>query len=420
MADHAAPMALPAEPPAPAAGRPTRVPYGWFLAGLASWFSGWGMQAVLFSWLVVGVLHETPERVGVAQFALVAPSLFLLLVGGATADRVDRRRLLVFLHCAGALLVVALATSVATGSLSFWGVVAYAAAIGSVAPFVVPARDSMLNQVAGENLMRAVVGATMVQFIASGAGSLAGGIARYAGTATTLALQAVLLLGGAWAAYRLPRGVGRAELEDEEVHTGDMLAGIRQVWRSPILRPVWLLAMGVGLFFMGPYAVVFPILVRDYYHGDVGQLSLLLMTFPIGTVLGSLFLLRFRDIRRKGRALARAQGVAACALIVVGLGVPFWVAWLAGVLWGVCGGVFMNAGRTVFQGTASASQRARVLSVYSLGFLGAGTIGSPIAGLVAGAVGPLNTFLIFGAAMLAFVAAALIFTGIGDEPLARN
>ncbi len=405
-------MALPIDEPEPTSAPGSRAPYRWFLGGLASWFSSWGMQAVLFSWLVVGVLHETPERVGVAQFALVAPSLVLLLIGGATADRVDRRRLLAILHLVAALLVLALAASVATDVLSFPLLLAYAVGMGSLAPFVVPTRDSLLNDVAGKSLMRAVVGATMIQFIASGSGSLAGGVARFVGTAPTLALQSAVLEAGAFATYRLPRRLARAHLHHEEVHTGDILAGIREVTGSSVLRPVWLLAVAVGLFFMGPYAVVFPILVRDYYHGGVGQLSLLMMTFPIGTVIGSLFLLRLGDIRRKGRALARAQAVAACTLLVVGMGVPFPVTFAAGVVWGICGGVFMNTGRTLFQGTAPATHRARVLSVYTLGFLGAGTVGSPIAGFVAGAVGPLSTFLIFGTGMLIFVAVAITFSGI--------
>ena len=101
MRDDARPLALPVEQPEPPESA-SSLGYGLYLGGLGSWFSAWGMQAVLFSWLVVGVLRETPERVGVAQFALVAPSLLLLLAGGVTADRVDRRRLLALLHVSGA------------------------------------------------------------------------------------------------------------------------------------------------------------------------------------------------------------------------------------------------------------------------------------------------------------------------------
>ena len=53
---------------------------------------------------------------------------------------------------------------------------------------------------------------------------------------------------------------------------------------SPVLLPVFLLVNSVGTLFIGPFIVVFPILVRDYYGGDIGQLALLNMMFPVGAV----------------------------------------------------------------------------------------------------------------------------------------
>ena len=69
--------------------------YRQFTLGTGLWFGGWGMLQVLFSWLVVGELRAREELVGVAQLALVLPALLFLLLGGAVADRLDRRRLLV-------------------------------------------------------------------------------------------------------------------------------------------------------------------------------------------------------------------------------------------------------------------------------------------------------------------------------------
>src|SRR5882672_12381292 len=69
--------------------------YGWFIAGVSSWFTAVGMQSVLFSWLVVGVLHAKAEWVGITQSAMMLPSLLLILLGGAVADRYDRRTLLI-------------------------------------------------------------------------------------------------------------------------------------------------------------------------------------------------------------------------------------------------------------------------------------------------------------------------------------
>ena len=75
---------------------PARLP--WFLGGVGSWFGAFGMQGVLFSSLLVVELGENEVRVGAAQSAMMVPSVLLILLGGAVADRTDRRRLLMALH----------------------------------------------------------------------------------------------------------------------------------------------------------------------------------------------------------------------------------------------------------------------------------------------------------------------------------
>ena len=89
----------------------------WFLAGAASWFTGYGMQGVLFSTLLVVELGEGPARVGAAQSALMVPAVVLILLGGAVADRVDRRRLLIALHVAAAGIVLTLCAVLANGEV---------------------------------------------------------------------------------------------------------------------------------------------------------------------------------------------------------------------------------------------------------------------------------------------------------------
>jgi MFS family permease len=374
------------------------------------------MQMVVFSWLIAGELRESPERLGAAQLALVLPTVVLLLIGGALADRVDRRRLLARLHLAAAAVMGALGMAVAAGAHTYGLVVGYALLIGTLAAFSFPTRDSLLNEVAGANLMRVVVGTTLAQFVAQGSGQLAGGVARYVGPAQALALQSALMLVGALAALRLPAPLSAPNqartVGGRAVRASELLEGVREVLGSAALRPVALLVVAVGLFFMGPYLVVYPLLVRDYYRGDAGHLSLLLLTFPLGSILSSLFLLRLGRVRRKGRALALAQGTGAMTLLAIGSGIPFAAAFAASVVWGLCGGVFINVGRTVFQETASPTHRARVLSIYTLGLMGAGAIGSPLSGVLAGLVGPRGAFVVCGGAMLLFVSGALAFSNI--------
>jgi MFS family permease len=117
-------------------------------------------------------------------------------------------------------------------------------------------------------------------------------------------------------------------------------------------------------------------------------------------------------VRRPGRAIALAESIAALCLLVISAGIPFAATLLAGTVWGICGAFFISCARTVFQENASDAHRARVLSVHMLAVMGASTLGSPLAGFLAGQVGALGTFAFCGIAMLVFVALVCLFTDI--------
>jgi len=142
------------------------------------------------------------------------------------------------------------------------------------------------------------------------------------------------------------------------------------------------------------------------HHGGVTDLSLVLVVFPAGTVLGSLWLLARGGIRRKGRALLLGLLGGGLSLVLTGLPLPF-PAFLGAIfVWGVCGGVFLNMSRTLFQENAPALLRGRVLSVYSVALLGVAPASNLGAGLLADALGPALGCVAFGFAMVAVIAFA--------------
>ena len=385
------------------AGRPAD--YAWFITGLGSWFGAWGMQSVIFSWLVVGELNSSAEWVGIAQTSTMLPALVLLLVGGATADRSDPRRMLVGLHLLAVVPVLVLAASLAAGRLSFTGLVLYGVAIGTVQAFALPARDTLLSRVASGDMMRAVAGMTAAQFGAQAAGTLLGGIARWLGAPTVLLLQAAVLAAGSFTTQRISPGPATVEKADAEAPSAlrEIGEGIAQVLKAPRLRGPVLLVLAVGFLFIGPFMVVFPLLVRDFYAGGVGRLSLVLALFPVGTITGSLILRRF-GLRRKGLGALLALLFGAAALALVGLRVSFPIMVIATYLWGLGGSVFINSCRTIYQEAAPPEQRARVLSIYQLGFMGAAPLGTLNAGFISGLIGPHNTLLCCSAVMACVVA----------------
>jgi hypothetical protein len=77
--------------------------FRWYLGGVASWFASFGIQVIVFPWLVAVVLQEPAQRVGMAQMAMMAPAIAFMLLGGAVADRGDCRRSLLVTCVSGAL-----------------------------------------------------------------------------------------------------------------------------------------------------------------------------------------------------------------------------------------------------------------------------------------------------------------------------
>jgi MFS family permease len=186
--------------------------------------------------------------------------------------------------------------------------------------------------------------------------------------------------------------------------------GLILVVGDSVLRAQIMLVVAVGTLFVGPFVVLFPLLVRDFYQGGVAQLSLVLMLFPVGTIVGSLVLRARGGLRRKGLAAMLALAFGACALIGIGVGLPFPGMVAVTLAWGLAGSVFINCTRTLYQEAAPLAQRARVLSVYQLGFMGAAPVGALLSGAAGASLGTLPTLRLFGASMLVVVLLAAVLT----------
>ncbi|HEV7543274.1 MAG TPA: hypothetical protein VGO42_01915, partial [Reyranella sp.] len=114
-----------------------------YLLGLGTWFVPLGIQMVLFPWLVAVVLHMDAFAVGVAQAALMAPSLLFLPLGGLVADRGNPRRLLLRYHMLYAAPPLVLAAVLYGGGLSYPLLIAYGIASGAIGAFAIPTRDAL-------------------------------------------------------------------------------------------------------------------------------------------------------------------------------------------------------------------------------------------------------------------------------------
>jgi MFS family permease len=371
-----------------------------------TWFAAWGISSVVISWIGTKQLQLSGRPFSWIQMSPQLPPLVLLMVGGAIADRVDPRRLIQAVHL-GTLVPVALfAGAVIAGAVSLPLLVGYGLCLGVGSAFAAPPRDGLLSHVAGSNLMAAVTALTIAQFGGQAAGSLGGGRAEALGIPAMLALQAALLAIGAAAA----RGLPRIERASAAPRPGAWLEGARTVARTPALRVPVGLTTAIGVFFMGPFIVGFPIIVRDFYQGGAAELGWILATFPLGTILGSLAIRARGGIARKGRAMLLAMTNGALNLTLLSAGLPYWGFLLCALAWGTGGAVFINSSRALVQQTAPPEQRGRILAVYQLGFVGSGPIGMALTGALVDAFDPLTALRICAACMALVIASAAAFS----------
>ena len=399
--------------------------YRWFTGGVASWFAAFGMQGVLFAWILVGELEADPEWVGIAQTMSMLPSVFLLLIGGAIADRFDPRRLLLIIHTLSPLPVLGLAYAAGTDQLSIPVVLSFALCMGTFTAFGNPARDALLSRVAGPNLMNAVSGMTAVQFGAQALGAIGAGAARIIGTASTLGLHALILAAGTLFIRKVPRAPESTpepvsdQTSDQENPKRDSLLdslkgmreGLAIIFRTRELRGALMAIFAVGVLFVGPFSVVLPLMIREVYSGGVDQLALANMLFPLGTISGSI-VVRVFGLKRKGRAMLIALSGGAILEGVLGTAPSFVIFCLATFTWGLAAAVFINCSRTIFQEHAPPAYRGRVLAAYQLGFTGGGPIGALASGYAISVVGLGGTFYLSGAAMALILLSMTLFTQV--------
>lgn len=378
-------------------------PFTAYLLAVTGWFFGFGLQTTLFPGVINYTLQETPERLGLAQAALTLPMLLLLPIAGVLAERIDRRAIMVRFHLLAAFGAGALAVLLFQDRLSYWILVSYALLVGTAGAFVMPARDSAVNQVTRVaqrmgrrdlTLQKAVIIASLVQFAAQIAGMGAGFLAGLFGPGLLFAAQAAGLLLGAGAALLMPHLNARASGPAEPV-LRSLADGVRAVTRSEILLPMTLIMMAVGVLIVGGgFFVIVPVLVRDEYGGGYGLLAFLLVAFWVGAFAANVMLARLGAIERPGRALMLAQLVTVVSMGLLALPMPLPALFVLVFGWGLGGGVAISLSRAVVQENAPPAMVARAMSVYQLGLFGGMPLGALVMGFVVAELGPRLSALI--------------------------
>ncbi len=361
----------------------------WYLTGTALFLIPGGVQIVLYPWLVAVYLNESPTRVGLAQMASQLPMLLFILWGGWLGDRVDQRRLLITLNCLMVIPPLVVATLFSAGVFNYTILFCWALVGGTFAAFVQPARDALLNRVAGSDIQRVVTMSIGVQFGVQILGFSLGSTADVVGPPVLLIIMACFMLSAAIATSRIPI-LPEMPKQAPQHPLSAIAEGIRLAWRDDAIRPAIGQTFSVGIFFAGAYMVLLPLMVRDLYGGGSADIAGTFAANMAGTVVVTLILMRLGRVARPGRALLIGAVISSTVLSLLLFELPQWAFYVVIFMWGCCGGISMTMSRTIVQEAAVATHRARVMSVYSLGLMGGMPIGSFTLGVVTEYVGVRN------------------------------
>lgn len=359
-----------------------------WLASTGCWALAMGIHQVLFAWLITIELGESAVRLGYAQVAVTLPSTLFVLFAGALADQYGGRRIAVCFQLFSLLAPVALLVTYWQGMLTYTALIIYALLIGVAQAFVLPARDGMATLVAKDNVQRAVVLASLMQFAFQVVGFGVAGLAERLGPTLILSTQFVVLLVGAYflinvrTAHKEP---APASIRRSLVQTvlGDLATGAKIILGMTSMRTVLILNCSMGVFFMGSYIVALPILVREVYGGGADDIALVNAVNSIGLIFTLVLLVRFGNLARPGRALLIAQLMGGLCYGLAGVGMPFWVLLVLLFTWGACGGIAISMARTLAQTLVPANLRARAMSFYILSFTGTAPLGALVSGWLA-------------------------------------
>jgi MFS family permease len=397
----------------PAADPSARNPFAspgfgrWWLASLVAG-TGVGIQSVTVPLFIRDRVELDARALAIAG-ALIAqtlPGAFLALFGGAIADRVERRRILVRTYGVAAAVSALYVALAGLDVRSIWPVFPLAALVGSAGAFTNPARQSLLPQlVTRAQLQNGVILGTMgfmatLQFLGP---TFAGLSVEAAGLAPTfLAEVALLALAAAiFAGVRAPAPApsGRDVL-------GDLADGLRYVARSPSLRGLLFLATVPGLLFIGPFAVTLPLLVPDVFHAGDKWVGILWGCFGAGVFAGSLGL-TLRPLPRRGLAVCVTNLVGGLSLVAYSRSETLGLSAAILVAWGLGASVFINYVVALLQEHTEPAMIGRVMSMYTLVFFVSMPIGYGQAGVLTRLFGPQPTLLAGGLAAAAVGALGL-------------
>jgi MFS family permease len=371
-----------------------------FVGGQSISLIGTWMTRLATSWLVYRMTHSA-LLLGVVGFAGQILTFLLAPFAGVWIERMDRRKLLVWTQALAAVQSLALAALTLSRVINIWEIIALSLFQGLINAFDMPGRQAFIVQMVEEraDLGNAIgINSSMVNAARLVGPALAGIVIGAWGEGWCFLIDGV-----SYFAVIVSLLMMRLKPIEYRRTSTTMLDQMREGWSYvstfvPIRTVLTLFAI---LSLMGwPYAVLLPIFAGKVLHGGPHTLGWLTGASGVGALVAAISLTLRKSVVGLTKSIQRASAMFGAGLILFGLSHTLWLSLLTMLVVGYGMMLGLAGSNTIIQTLVPEDKRGRVMSYYTMAFVGMAQFGSLLAGGLAHWIGASHTVMITGACCL--------------------
>jgi MFS family permease len=378
--------------------------YRYYFAGQSLSLIGTWMQSVTQTWLVYAWTHSGFD-VGLVVALQTLPILFLGPFGGAIADRFGKYNTLFKTQAFAGVQALVLAGLDLSGHLQLWEIYVMAVALGLVNMVDNPTRQTFIVEMVGrDQLANAVtLNSVMVNMARAIGPAIAGVLIATVGSGWSFLANGVsfaFVLASLWAMNpdELTPAPPSARLR------GQLREGFRYVGSTPLVRDALIMMAVIGCLTY-EFQTTLPLMAGGPFHGDSRTYGFLTAFMGIGAVVGGLIAAgRPPAVGAQTRRLVITAALFGVAVLAAAFAPSLYFEEVLLLFVGAGSVTFLALGNATLQLNSDPSMRGRVMSLWSVAFLGSTPVGGPLVGFVGGAVGARYGLGIGGVAALAAAA----------------
>lgn len=362
-------------------------------------FMAMNMQMITRGWLVLRLADDSPLALALVMMSFSLPMTFVSLIGGALADRISRKRIVILSQIGNILLTATVATLDITGIITFWQLLIIGFVNGSLMAINMPSRQAIISDIVPE---RSLMNAISLSNSAMNATRIVG---------PALAGLLIILIDTAGVFYLISGLYAFAVISVAMINAGkkpvsrprksmtrDIREGLAYVTSAPTLLGLVFLSMIASIFGFSYFALL-PAWAREALDVEADALGYLLMIMGIGALVGTLALAALPKIKRRGILLLVACLGWGIGLAIFSQASSFMVAVPLLLLTGLSSSVFMSLNMTMMQLYSSPEMRGRVMSISMMTF-GVMPLGAVPLGALAEYTGTPNALLLSGGLLI--------------------